>query len=102
MPGNELLSIINQVRENKGQLPVGELPSNSRLREDIGFKSLDLAEFTVRIEEKFGVDVADYDVGEIGGRVGCCHDSVYRVARDGGPDGGGRSLLGGGVSRRCA
>ena len=67
MPGNELLSIINQVRENKGQPPVGELPPDSRLREDIGFKSLDLAEFTVRIEERFGVDVfADGLVNTIG------------------------------------
>ena len=28
-----------------------------RLREDIGFDSMDLAELTVRIEERFGVDV---------------------------------------------
>lgn len=78
MPGNELLSIINQVRENKGQLPVGELPPDSRLREDIGFKSLDLAEFTVRIEEKFGVDVfADGLVNT----VGEIQDRISRVTR---------------------
>ena len=38
-----------------------------RLREDIGFDSLDLAELTVRIEEAFEVDVfADGLVSTIG------------------------------------
>ena len=57
MPTSELLPIINQVRENKHQAPLPELPPTWRLREDLGFESLDLAELTVRIEEKFGVDV---------------------------------------------
>lgn len=64
-----LRSLINEVRANKGQSPIISLASSQRLREDIGFESLDLAEFTVRIEEKFGVDVfADglvHTVGEI-------------------------------------
>ncbi|MDD3179533.1 MAG: glycosyltransferase [Opitutaceae bacterium] len=76
-PGESTLAalgdIINQVRENKGQPPLGELHPGSRLREEIGFESLDLAEFTVRIEEKFGVDVfADglvHTVGEIQDRI---------------------------------
>jgi acyl carrier protein len=52
-----LSAIINEVRGNKGQPPLADLRSEMRLREDIGFSSLDLAELTVRIEEACGVDV---------------------------------------------
>ena len=52
-----LLSVVNEVRTNKGQPSVEALASSLRWREDLGFESLDLAELTVRIEEKFGVDV---------------------------------------------
>lgn len=52
-----LLSVVNEVRTNKGQPSVETLASSLRWREDLGFESLDLAELTVRIEEKFGVDV---------------------------------------------
>lgn len=73
MQKTKLLVIINQVRENKQQPPVLELHHHSRLREDLGFVSLDLAELTVRIEEKFGVDVfADglvHTVGEIAQKI---------------------------------
>lgn len=67
MPGSKLLSVINQVLENKLRPPVLELHPGLRLREDLGFESLDLAELTVRIEEKFGVDVfADGLVNTVG------------------------------------
>ena len=70
----KLLLIFNEVRSNKRQEPIGKLSSGLRLREDIGFESLDLAELTVRIEEKFGVDVfADglvHTVGEIEEKIG--------------------------------
>lgn len=72
---NDLLSLFNQVRENKCQSAITELAPHLRLREDLGFESLDLAELTVRIEEKFGVDVfADglvHTVGEIQGKIVC-------------------------------
>jgi acyl carrier protein len=68
-----LLSVINEVRINKGHPPLDALGSSLRWREDIGFDSLDLAELTVRIEEKFGVDVfADgvvTTVGEVGQKI---------------------------------
>ena len=54
MATSELLSVFNQVRENKRQAPIVELPGTLRLREDLGFESLDMAELTVRIEEEFG------------------------------------------------
>ena len=73
MQNHELLSVINQVRANKRQAPFAELRPEARLREDVGFESLDLAELTVRIEEKFSVDVfADglvHTVGEIEAKI---------------------------------
>lgn len=69
MPNQDLLTVFNQVRENKRLPAIAELTADLRLREDLDFESLDLAELTVRIEEKFGVDVfADglvHTVGEI-------------------------------------
>ena len=62
-----LLAVVNEVRVNKGQPPLEALVASLSWREDIGFESLDLAELTVRIEEKFGVDVfADGIVSTVG------------------------------------
>lgn len=67
MSNGSLLCLFNQVRANKGLPPIRELVSKLRLREDFDFESLDLAELTVRIEEKFGVDVfADGLVNTVG------------------------------------
>jgi len=54
---NELGIIINTVLENNGLDKVNELGASSHLRNDLGLDSINLAELTVRIEEKFGVDV---------------------------------------------
>ena len=68
-----LLAVVNEVRANKGHPPLEALGASLRWREDIGFDSLDLAELTVRIEEKFGADVfADglvTTVGEVGQKI---------------------------------
>ena len=45
---DSLLSIINTVRAHKELPPWGELRPEMRMREDVGFESLDLAELTVR------------------------------------------------------
>jgi acyl carrier protein len=71
----ELIELINEVRANKGQeaARVADGAGDVRLREDLGFDSMDLAELTVRIEERFGVDVfADgvvHTVGEVDARI---------------------------------
>jgi len=66
---DRLLSSINEVRRNKGLPELKSVESTARLREDLQFDSLDLAELTVRIESWSGVDVfADglvHTVGEI-------------------------------------
>jgi acyl carrier protein len=75
MPNPELFAVINEVRANKQQDPIATLSPALRLREDLGFDSFDLAELTVRIEEKLDVDVfADglvHTVGEIIDKISC-------------------------------
>lgn len=70
----DLLALVNEVRQNKQLPPLTHVAASDRLREDLGFESLDLAELTVRIEERFGVDVfADglvNTVGEIAAKLG--------------------------------
>jgi acyl carrier protein len=64
-----LLAVFNQIMANKGLAPIATIGPATRLRQDLGFDSFDLAEMTVRIEDEFGVDVfADglvQTVGEI-------------------------------------
>lgn len=52
-----VLSIVNTVLENRSRTQVSQLSPDDRLRETLGFDSLDLAELTVRIEDEFGVDI---------------------------------------------
>lgn len=52
-----LLNIVNLIRSVKNQNEFKELNSDMDLRNDLGFSSLDLAEFTVRIEDEFDVDI---------------------------------------------
>ncbi|MBI5542148.1 MAG: acyl carrier protein [Bacteroidia bacterium] len=54
---NELLEIINTVLANANKKTVESVNDNMHLRNDLGFDSFNLAELTVRIEEKFGIDV---------------------------------------------
>ncbi len=62
-----LKDIINRIRNNKDLEEISELRNDSDLRNDLGFDSLDLAELTVRIEHKFGIDVfADGLVSTVG------------------------------------
>jgi acyl carrier protein len=78
----DLLRLINQVLANKRRPAVMQLRPETRLREDLGFDSLDLAELVVRIEEASGVDVFEKGVlrtaGEIEDRLGraTCADNV--------------------------
>ena len=53
----KLLQIINTVLENRGKTKIVFIERSSKLRDDLGFDSLDLAELTVRIEDEFNVDI---------------------------------------------
>lgn len=54
---DELLKIVNTIRENKGLKKLSKIDPEDHLMNDLGFDSLDLAELTVRCEQAFGVDV---------------------------------------------
>lgn len=57
-----LIDILNQICLDKGYEKVdlnNVRLEDIRLREDVGFDSLDLAQLTVQIEEEFDVDVFD-------------------------------------------
>jgi len=57
MKKNELLNIINEILENKGEKKIQVLDYAIDLRKDLNFSSLDLAELTVKIEDITGVDI---------------------------------------------
>jgi acyl carrier protein len=65
----EVLKIINGIREAKGLRPLSEIKECDRLREDLSLTSFDLAELTVKLEDKFDVDVFEdgivNNIGEI-------------------------------------
>lgn len=53
----ELIDIVNTVLRNRGLKEIEQLTNDMHLRNDIGFESLDLAEFTARIEAEYDVDI---------------------------------------------
>ena len=64
-----LLSVVNQVLANKRRPAIEALRPETRLREELGFDSLDLAELTVRLEEAFGVDIFAAGVVRTAGEI---------------------------------
>lgn len=60
-------NIVNTMRENKGLEAFEGITEATHLRDQLELDSLDLAEFTVRIEKDTGVDVfADGIVQTVG------------------------------------
>lgn len=58
MEGKELvLEVINYILKKKGREELRDFNEDLHLQNDLGLDSLDLAELTVRIEDKTGVDV---------------------------------------------
>ncbi len=53
----DLKIIINTVLRNRGKDEIENLKYEQKLKDDLGFDSLDLAELTVRIESQYDVDV---------------------------------------------
>jgi len=59
--------VVNQVRHWAGQPTVCELQQSDRLQDDLNLDSLQLAELSIILEAKFGVDVfADGIVRTVG------------------------------------
>lgn len=65
-----LKTILNDILEEKENSSlVDELEDDISLTDDLGLESLDLAEMTVRLEDKYGVDVFEDDVVDEVGEV---------------------------------
>ena len=66
---SKLLSIINELRQSKGDEILTSIKSSDSLSDDLNFDSLDLAELTVIIEKEFSVDIFEKkivtSIGEI-------------------------------------
>ena len=60
---NKLLELINEILENSNREPISTLDEETSLRNDIGFDSIDLAVFTVKVENIFEVDI--FEAGNI-------------------------------------
>ena len=65
----KVLVIINEIRAAKNLAPVESIKAETKLREDLGLTSFDLAELTVKIEDEFDIDIFEdglvNTVGEI-------------------------------------
>ena len=65
----KILAIINEIRAAKNLAPVDSVKAETKLREDLGLTSFDLAELTVKIEDEFDIDIFEdglvSTVGEI-------------------------------------
>jgi acyl carrier protein len=58
----ELLGCLNEALRHKRRPELTGVEGDPNLRDDLKLDSLDLAELTVRIEERFGVDVFEAGV----------------------------------------
>lgn len=59
---DKLLAIINTIRQSDGKVAISELNVDHHLQRDLKFDSLELAELTVLVESKFGVDVFEEEI----------------------------------------
>ncbi len=57
-----LCNIINSIRQSAGRDFVAELKVEYHLQRDLELDSLELAEMTVLIESKFGIDVFEEEI----------------------------------------
>lgn len=64
-----LLIIINDILLNNNKSKIEAINENTHFRDDIGFDSFSLAELTVKVEDKYGIDIFEdgivNTVGEI-------------------------------------
>ena len=69
-----ILEIINEIRAAKELAPIETVNAETKLREDLGLTSFDLAELTVKIEDKFDIDIFEdglvNSIGEILEKLG--------------------------------
>ena len=61
---SKIVNIINLIQLKENRKTLDKFDKNIRLRSDLGFDSLSLAELTVRIENEFGVDIFEDGIVE--------------------------------------
>lgn len=61
--------IINEILKDKGKKPIDTMKEHSSLRRDIGFDSMDMAVLTVRLEEKYGIDIFENGIVDTVGDI---------------------------------
>ena len=66
---NRLQGIIKEVLADNNLRYDEQLVESTKLRSDLGFDSLQLAELTVRLEDEFDVDVFESGIVETVGEV---------------------------------
>ncbi|WP_145420025.1 phosphopantetheine-binding protein [Planctomycetes bacterium K23_9] len=70
---DKLLRLFNGIRSDAGAAELDSIDDDAKLRDDLGFDSLELAVLAVKIEAEFGVDVFEQGivltVGELRGRI---------------------------------
>lgn len=66
---DQLLLIINEMREEEGHAPLETLEESMDLRDDLVLDSLMLAELTVRIESEFNVDIFEDGIVQTVGEI---------------------------------
>lgn len=64
-----LYETINSVLAGREMPRVDGITEGMKLREDLGFDSIALAELTVRLEDEFGVDVFESGIVESVGEI---------------------------------
>lgn len=61
--------ILKTVVENKGRKIETQITHDTKLRNDLGLDSLDLAELTVRIEVEYGIDIFEDGIVDTIGEI---------------------------------
>ena len=64
-----LLVIVNEIRDGKGEGELYSLNDEMQLREELGFDSFDLALLTAKIEDEYDVDVFEDGVVNTVGEI---------------------------------
>lgn len=65
-----LKTILNDIlSEKEAGTQVDSVPNDVSLTDDLGLDSLDLAEMTVRLEDRYGVDVFEEEIVDEVGEV---------------------------------
>lgn len=61
----EILAIVKEQLQERG-IDTAEVTTESHLAKDLGLDSLDVTELTLGLEERFGIEIPDEELEDIG------------------------------------